>query len=479
MDSEILALAEPIIVEIPEEEARQTIDENGVPVRQPPKRFCILKFGKVPYTKGGEDGDFVFNPESAKRIVEEFKKRGKDLVVDYDHSTVSDGSSHSGNAPAAGWISDLEISPDGLYAIVKNWTPKGGERLTNGEYRYMSPVIQFDKGKLPTALHSVALTNHPALHNTEALVAANDSIQLKDKYKATIKQILDGKAKMEEMLVKTVQSFSDHVAGNEADEIEMKAFMDELLKTETFADDTLISSHLQSIAQKKGIMQVPPLDQLTAGSKPNVELYLKWLAESRDGQTEDNIRRLYQAEYDMYANKMGNLPADVQSTKPQAPYQPPPLATPEAVQVIQPAQPTPIAPMNDTFTDSKVQDFLKLHDCKSLEDVTKKFIELDGKRASEIKSLNDKVATFKAEELVRKAMEEGKVTEAMRSVAVSMAKKDPESFNSWISASPKIVGSFTDDTQSESKDPVSVKATDAVKASVAKAMGVEYSVFDK
>ena len=131
-----------------------------------PAEFTVIRFGRTEYTKGRDDGSFQFDDKDADRIIADFAKRGKELVIDYDHATVN-----GGEAPAAGWIEKLEKRDGGLVAKV-SWTAKASERLGSREYRYHSPVIFFDpKTGRPASLHSVALTNHPAFHGYEPLVA--------------------------------------------------------------------------------------------------------------------------------------------------------------------------------------------------------------------------------------------------------------------------------------------------------------------
>ena len=133
------------------------------------QRFLLLRYGHTDFTKGREKGGFDFTAEDADAVIANFHDRGKDLVVDYDHATLS-----GGEAPASGWITSLEKGDDGLYAVA-DWTPKAAERLKNREYRYHSPVIFFDaKTGHPSALHSVALTNHPSMHGYPALAADDD-----------------------------------------------------------------------------------------------------------------------------------------------------------------------------------------------------------------------------------------------------------------------------------------------------------------
>lgn len=142
---------------------------NDTP-RTPPETFLLLKFGRSVYTKDGKEGGFDFDAPAADALIAEFNSRSRDLVIDFEHSTLS-----GNEAPAAGWIDRLEKTAGGLCAHVKYWTDRAKEYLTRGEYRYFSPTLMFTQGgRKPAALHSVALTNHPALHGVDALVA-NDT----------------------------------------------------------------------------------------------------------------------------------------------------------------------------------------------------------------------------------------------------------------------------------------------------------------
>ena len=144
--------------------------------RTPPETFLLLKFGGNVYTKDGKEGGFDFDDASADALIAEFNSRSRDLVIDFEHSTLS-----GNEAPAAGWIDRLEKNSEGLCAHVKYWTDKAKEYLTKGEYRYFSPTLLFGRGgKTPGALHSVALTNHPALHGVDALVANDTQLNPSD-----------------------------------------------------------------------------------------------------------------------------------------------------------------------------------------------------------------------------------------------------------------------------------------------------------
>lgn len=136
----------------------------------PPESFLLVRFGRNDLTKGADRGFFDFDDGDAQNIVMDFSARGKDVVVDYEHQTTS-----GGEAPAAGWIKRLAVVPgQGLFADGVEWTEKGRARLEKREYRYHSPVLYLRDGR-PFMLHSVALTNHPALHGYPALVADDNT----------------------------------------------------------------------------------------------------------------------------------------------------------------------------------------------------------------------------------------------------------------------------------------------------------------
>ena len=144
--------------------------------RTAPESFLLLKFGANVYTKDGKEDSFRFDDASADALIAEFNSRSRDLVIDFEHSTLS-----GNEAPAAGWIDRLEKTAEGLCAHVKYWTDKARDYLIKGEYRYFSPTLLFGRGgQSPDALHSVALTNHPALHGVDALVANDTQLNPSD-----------------------------------------------------------------------------------------------------------------------------------------------------------------------------------------------------------------------------------------------------------------------------------------------------------
>ncbi len=129
-----------------------------------PEWFRLFPWGFVKSTKG----DFFVTRESADLIINTFRERGNDTVIDYEHQTL-DG----GQAPAAGWIKDYEAREDGIWAKAE-WTGNASQYILNKEYRYFSPVIYTRKNdKVLVAVKNVALTNDPAMANVLPIVLKN------------------------------------------------------------------------------------------------------------------------------------------------------------------------------------------------------------------------------------------------------------------------------------------------------------------
>ena len=134
-------------------------------IGQCPEEVKILPVGTV----NSEKGDFIVDLESYKEMKAEMQRRGIDIVIDYEHQTLKDV-----QAPAGGWVKDLIYTPEAIVAKVE-WTPKAKEYLKNKEYRYLSPVVLTRKSdSKAVVLHSLALTNTPAINGMFAIVNSVD-----------------------------------------------------------------------------------------------------------------------------------------------------------------------------------------------------------------------------------------------------------------------------------------------------------------
>jgi len=140
---------------------RFVLNMSSSEIQGAPEVVKLLKLGKIKSQKG----DFYVDQESFQRIRNTFKNRAIDIVIDYEHQTLEDV-----QAPAGGWIKDI-ILQDGAIAAKVEWTPKAQEYLKNKEYRYLSPVVLVRKSdNKAVVLHSVALTNTPAIDGMFAII---------------------------------------------------------------------------------------------------------------------------------------------------------------------------------------------------------------------------------------------------------------------------------------------------------------------
>lgn len=132
---------------------------------QAPEWLRILPLGMVELRDSR--APFEVTPAALTAIVENFRAGGVDLVVDYEHQSLT-----GDKAPAAGWIKDLAARSDGLYARIE-WTATALRYIQAGEYRYYSPVLQLNpESREPSRLMHLGLTNVPAIKNLAPLLAA-------------------------------------------------------------------------------------------------------------------------------------------------------------------------------------------------------------------------------------------------------------------------------------------------------------------
>lgn len=113
----------------------------------------------------GIDGRSWINdqPQAILDHFARYKAHNRELPIDYEHS--SELKAPNGDqAPAAGWGTELEIREGGSIWARVEWTPKGTEAVANREYRYLSPVLLYEKKtRRIVGIASVGLTNKPNL----------------------------------------------------------------------------------------------------------------------------------------------------------------------------------------------------------------------------------------------------------------------------------------------------------------------------
>jgi phage I-like protein len=122
----------------------------------------------------GRDGRGPFklaDPEAVIAATDALKMLAG-IPIDYDHAT--DFAAPEGRpAPAAGWIRELVARGGAIWGRV-DWTPRAASAIRAREYRYISPVFQFDPAEgTVTRLLRAGLTNNPNLCLTAIATAAH------------------------------------------------------------------------------------------------------------------------------------------------------------------------------------------------------------------------------------------------------------------------------------------------------------------
>jgi len=120
----------------------------------------------------GRDGRGPFRLDDPDAVIESTHalQMNAGLPIDYDHAT-DFGAPEGRPAPAAGWIRELQVRAGSLWGRVE-WTARAADSIVAREYRYVSPVFQFDPATgCVTRLLRAGLTNNPNLHLT-AIAAA-------------------------------------------------------------------------------------------------------------------------------------------------------------------------------------------------------------------------------------------------------------------------------------------------------------------
>lgn len=111
----------------------------------------------------GRDGRAWLFDDAAHQFVQtNFSSRAIDLPIDWEHATQR-RAPRGEEAPAGAWIKQLEIRDGALWGQV-DWTPRGGLQVESKEYRFLSPVFDYDdETKRIVRMVSAALTNIPNL----------------------------------------------------------------------------------------------------------------------------------------------------------------------------------------------------------------------------------------------------------------------------------------------------------------------------
>jgi phage I-like protein len=113
----------------------------------------------------------------AQNLIAAATARPNPYVIDYEHQTLH-AKTNGQPAPAAGWFHKLEWREgSGLYAVDVEWTASAKAMIAGGEYKFISPVIAYDKSGAVTGLLMAAVTNNPAIGGMDEVLLAAASLQ--------------------------------------------------------------------------------------------------------------------------------------------------------------------------------------------------------------------------------------------------------------------------------------------------------------
>lgn len=125
--------------------------------------------GRPASETGGKVKQWVLTEKLHQQVKQMAVAGGRDICVDYEHALIKK-QPFGEKAPASGWVPDADnfaaLSWDntgGLIADI-NWTPAAAQHIRDKEFKYLSPVFFYDDTTGDVlGLHSIALTNNPAL----------------------------------------------------------------------------------------------------------------------------------------------------------------------------------------------------------------------------------------------------------------------------------------------------------------------------
>jgi phage I-like protein len=211
-----------------------------------PEWIHILPLGTVRPNDGRKP--FVVGRQLLDRIIADRKALSVDLVVDYVHQTTQPGL----DAPAAGWVRGFEIRETGLWGRVE-WTERATERLRKKEYRYLSPSVYLSKGGVVMGLHSVALTNIPAISELTPVVNQQKQEEGMDKLLEKLKALFGDK---------TPEEYAQVVQGMVDEKNRLPKEIVEVLKLSATASIVDATRTIRELQNKDGFVSVAEFSAL-------------------------------------------------------------------------------------------------------------------------------------------------------------------------------------------------------------------------
>ena len=156
-------------------------DGEGMALKQAnvSEKSSWIQLAKSGSFAGHSSGPFELNAAIFGEIIVNFYDQKNPVPIDFEHASEADATSGSvptNGAPAQGWVVDLKIEGEDLWARVE-WLPKARDLIRSGGYKFISPAIRFGSKDRVTGkpvgarLTSAGLTNLPFLDAMAPLAA--------------------------------------------------------------------------------------------------------------------------------------------------------------------------------------------------------------------------------------------------------------------------------------------------------------------
>lgn len=239
---------------------------------QDDKKLHDLKLAVIGEWKGHPNGPFKLELVDLEQIKTNFENGKIDIVADFEHASL-----WNEKAPATGWIKELYIKDDELWAKV-HWLNDALELIKQEQYKYASPVFdqhtidQVTGEDIGWSLHSVALTNRPFLEELGEVIANNKQFQIEGEKEMN----KDDKKEMEDLKEENKKLTE---AANAAEEKRVTDEIDTAIAAKKIHPDQKDSLMAFGKSNPEGLTSLLASSK-TVVSKPDDDLY----ANNKDGE---------------------------------------------------------------------------------------------------------------------------------------------------------------------------------------------------
>ncbi len=424
--------------------------------------ICLMKEGENKYSIGGKESSFSTTIEDMDKMVETCNTRGKEICIDYDHATLNEESSHQGNAEAGGWCKSLERRGKELYATGIEWLDKAKTQIEDKAYKYFSPVIEFDDSTgNPKEIHSIGITNHPALHNCPKLLTAmndtmlanldndNEVFNLEDEEDDYVDTSDLNTQVAEELseIDKQKQILEDAKIDkeNKARDLEIaekKVLLEELKRISTESNKSVNDLINDLYAMAKGESETEEIkafcDTLFEKDTDFEKLYLALNDNKLDGIKRLALADMQKSEIESLEQSIDTIGREKKSLQLSFNDSRRKLSSYKSLVGLSATDTTKA--FNDKInslqeSEKQLNRLLKLNDCKSVDEVNEKIVRQKNDFNAK---LEVQAKRFEVDSVVKQAFNDGKITMGQKQWAKDYADRDLKGFNDWLGSTPVI-----------------------------------------